>query len=122
MPPTVFNPGRSYSSNTTPPSAQRRHRGLEVGDLPTHLRVGARRRAGGDEQGERPAPTAIAQAAGPLLGGLQAELVRIERAGTLEVLDREPCRDVTVCEHTASISLAGRMAPGYVDTPLTGPL
>ena len=52
--------------------------GLDVVDLPAHLRVLARRGAGRLEQRELAAAAAVEQAAGPLLDRLEPELLGVE--------------------------------------------
>src|SRR5438034_4392245 len=59
---------------------------VEVVDLPCHLGMRPRSRAGRLEQRELACPAAIAQPARPLLGRLQAKLFRIERTCPREIL------------------------------------
>ena len=70
--------------------AQLREGRLEVLDLEGHLRVLTRRAPGREEDGEVAGPRAVEQPAGALVGRLEAELLRIERAGAVEVLGRQP--------------------------------
>ena len=77
-----------------PARAELAHRGIDVGHLPAHLGALARRRAGRFEQGERAAaPDDVEQAAGALLGGLEAQLLRVEASRPLEVLRGQARRD-----------------------------
>jgi len=65
--------------------------------------VRARGGAGRREQCEPAAPALVPQAAGALLGGVEAELVGVERSGAVEVLGRQSRGDVAVLEHEKSM-------------------
>src|SRR3954452_5117056 len=69
------------------------HRRLDVVDLPPHLRVLARRCARRLKDRELTAAAAIAKAARPHLDRLQAQLLRVEAPGPVEVLRGQPGRD-----------------------------
>ena len=101
MPSTVRIPGTSTSSKTTPRAAQVVDHALEVVDLPRHLRVRARCFPAGREQHEAAGSALVQQAAGPFLDRLEAELLRVEAPGALEVLRRQPRRDVAVTQRQA---------------------
>jgi hypothetical protein len=86
-----------------PAAAQLVDHGLDVLDLPRHLGMLTRRRAGRLEQREPPAAAQIEQTARPLLDRLETELLRVERPCPGKVLSRKPGSDVTVLKHVTTL-------------------
>jgi hypothetical protein len=81
--------------------------GVKVVDLPAHLRVGAARGAGRREQREAGGAEVVGEAAGTLLGRLQAELLGVPAAGALQVLAGEPGGDRRVGEGVMGVGHRG---------------
>ena len=103
MPPTVRSPGGVDPLERDPPAAELGDRAVDVGDVPAHLGVLARRLPGGCEQGEVPGPAAVEQAALACFDRVQAELLGVERASPLEILGRQPRGDLTPGERPAGL-------------------
>src|SRR5215212_12247104 len=76
------------------------HGRLDVFDLPRHLSVLSWGGAARLEEHELPLTTAIEQTSGPLFARFETQLLCIERFGPLQILYREPRRDLGVFKHS----------------------
>src|SRR5215213_4497208 len=76
------------------------HDRLDVFDLPRHLSVISCGGPGRLEEPELPLTTAVEQTSGQLYARFETQLLCVERSGPLEILCRDPRRDLAVFKHS----------------------
>src|SRR5215207_5073664 len=76
------------------------HGRLDVFDLPRHLSVISCAGAGRLEERKLPLTTAVEQTSGPLFARFETQLLCVERPGPLQILYRDPRRDLAVFNHS----------------------